>query len=169
MGYNRRRGPAGGCDLERESLRAPIRSRDDPTNPARIRIAQRAADGRSLLGSLAVTPVAAVRTRSGQGILRIRNGGENQVRRPEYHALGLCLPAGAALSPARQPRLTMRHWSNGGIRLPNHGQDFATLTIHLNSGLFGISRADQYPIDPTFKLGRSLLATNSDSEREPVP
>jgi len=65
--------------------------------------------------------------------------------------------------------LTMRHWSNGGIRLPNHGQDFATLTIHLNSGLFGISRADQYPIDPTFKLGRPLLATNSDSEREPVP
>ena len=23
--------------------------------------------------------------------------------------------------------LTMRHWSNAGIRLPNHGQDFATL------------------------------------------
>ncbi len=28
--------------------------------------------------------------------------------------------------------LTMRHWSNGGIRLPNHGQDFVTLTIRLN-------------------------------------
>jgi len=64
--------------------------------------------------------------------------------------------------------LTLRHWSNGGIRLPNHGQDFATLTIHLNSGLFGISRADQYPIDPTFNLGRSLLANHSGSEREPV-
>src|SRR5207249_1305927 len=38
--------------------------------------------------------------------------------------------------------LVMRHWSNGGIRLPNHGQDFATLTVHLNSGFFGISRAD---------------------------
>jgi len=24
--------------------------------------------------------------------------------------------------------VTIRHWSNGGIRLPNHGQDFATLT-----------------------------------------
>ncbi len=65
--------------------------------------------------------------------------------------------------------LTLRHWSNGGIRLPNHGQDFATLTIHLNSGLFGISRADQYPIDPTFKLGRSLLANHSSSERVSVP
>jgi len=52
--------------------------------------------------------------------------------------------------------LTMRHWSNGGIRLPNHGQDFATLTIRLNSGLFGISAADQYRLDPTFNLDRSL-------------
>lgn len=25
--------------------------------------------------------------------------------------------------------LTMRHWSNGGLKLPNHGQDFATLTF----------------------------------------
>ena len=24
--------------------------------------------------------------------------------------------------------LTVRHWSNAGIKLPNHGQDFATLT-----------------------------------------
>jgi len=24
--------------------------------------------------------------------------------------------------------LTIRHWSNAGIKLPNHGQDFATLT-----------------------------------------
>ncbi len=28
--------------------------------------------------------------------------------------------------------LAVRHWSNGGIRLPNHGQDFATLTVRLN-------------------------------------
>lgn len=27
---------------------------------------------------------------------------------------------------------TFRHWSNGGIRLPNHGQDFVTLTIRVN-------------------------------------
>jgi hypothetical protein len=57
--------------------------------------------------------------------------------------------------------LTMRHWSNGGMRLPNHGQDFATLTIRLNSGLFGISTADQYPVDPTSNLDRSLAVNDS--------
>jgi hypothetical protein len=65
--------------------------------------------------------------------------------------------------------LTMRHWSNGGIRLPNHGQDFATLTIRLNSGLFGISSADQYPVDPTFNLDRSLAANGSRPERGFLP
>jgi hypothetical protein len=65
--------------------------------------------------------------------------------------------------------LTMRHWSNGGIRLPNHGQDFATLTIHLNSGLFGVSHRDQYPVDPTFDMRRSLAANNSGSEKELLP
>jgi hypothetical protein len=39
--------------------------------------------------------------------------------------------------------LTFRHWSNGGIRLPNHGQDFVTLTVSLNSGLFGVDRSEQ--------------------------
>lgn len=39
--------------------------------------------------------------------------------------------------------LTMRHWSNGGIRLPNHGQDFATLTVRLNSALFAVDRREQ--------------------------
>lgn len=34
--------------------------------------------------------------------------------------------------------LTMRHWSNAGIRLPNHGQDFATLTVRLNPAWFGL-------------------------------
>jgi hypothetical protein len=29
--------------------------------------------------------------------------------------------------------LTVRHWSNAGIRLPNHGQDFVTFTIRLNT------------------------------------
>jgi Lipid A 3-O-deacylase (PagL) len=74
------------------------------------------------------------------------------------------LPGNRALG-----ELTMRHWSNAGIRLPNHGQDFATLTIHLNSGLFGLSKADQYPVDPTFNLGQSLVANNSGSERELLP
>jgi hypothetical protein len=36
--------------------------------------------------------------------------------------------------------LTIRHWSNGGVRLPNHGQDFATLTLHLDPGFFDLAR-----------------------------
>ena len=31
--------------------------------------------------------------------------------------------------------LAFRHWSNAGIRLPNHGQDFVTLTVRLNGFL----------------------------------
>jgi hypothetical protein len=65
--------------------------------------------------------------------------------------------------------VTMRHWSNGGLRLPNHGQDFATVTFHLNSGLFGVGRADQIQIDPSFNHDRSLLAANYDSEGERLP
>jgi len=65
--------------------------------------------------------------------------------------------------------LTLRHWSNGGIRLPNHGQDFATLTIRFNPGLFGISQTDQYPLEPTFNLDPSLAANSSDPERQLVP
>jgi len=42
--------------------------------------------------------------------------------------------------------LTFRHWSNAGIRLPNHGQDFMTLTVSLNSGLVGAERAQQSPV-----------------------
>ncbi len=65
--------------------------------------------------------------------------------------------------------LTMRHWSNGGIRLPNHGQDFVTLTVNLNSGLFGVSKADRFPVDPTFDVSQSLAANNSGPERELLP
>jgi hypothetical protein len=54
---------------------------------------------------------------------------------------------------------TMRHWSNAGIRLPNHGQDFATLTFRLNSGLFGVPRADQIRLDPSLKLDSVELAS----------
>ena len=46
--------------------------------------------------------------------------------------------------------LTMRHWSNAGIRLPNHGEDFVTLTFRVNSGLFGVPRAERIPLDPSF-------------------
>ena len=65
--------------------------------------------------------------------------------------------------------LTIRHWSNGGIRLPNHGQDFATLTVRLNSGLFGVGATNRHPIDPTFKLDRALAANSSGYERELLP
>ena len=61
--------------------------------------------------------------------------------------------------------LTLRHWSNAGIRLPNHGQDFATLTFRLNSGLFGVPRADLIPIDPS--LG--LAATNAGRDGGELP
>ena len=35
------------------------------------------------------------------------------------------------ITPARNLsfEIGMRHWSNGGLKLPNHGQDFATLTM----------------------------------------
>jgi hypothetical protein len=39
--------------------------------------------------------------------------------------------------------LTFRHWSNAGVRLPNHGQDFVTLTVRLNSGLVGVDKKEQ--------------------------
>jgi hypothetical protein len=45
------------------------------------------------------------------------------------------LPANPAIG-----EVILRHWSNGGIRLSSHGQDFATVTIRLNSGLFGAGK-----------------------------
>jgi hypothetical protein len=33
--------------------------------------------------------------------------------------------------------LVGRHWSNGGLKLPNHGQDFATLTFTVYPSLLG--------------------------------
>jgi hypothetical protein len=60
--------------------------------------------------------------------------------------------------------LTMRHWSDAGIRLPNHGQDFVTFTIRLNTGRFGIDRADQIQLEPAFQSRTTLLAKNLDAE-----
>jgi len=37
------------------------------------------------------------------------------------------------LADGRLAELAIRHWSNGGCRLPNHGQDFLTLTVQLNA------------------------------------
>ena len=65
--------------------------------------------------------------------------------------------------------VTMRHWSNGGIRLPNHGQDFATFTVRLNSGLFGLGRAEHNAINPSFDPDRSLTADATDFQGEPLP
>ena len=57
--------------------------------------------------------------------------------------------------------LTVRHWSNAGIRLPNHGQDFVALTIRLNSGRFGIDKASQIPLEPTFQSRNALRRSYS--------
>jgi len=54
--------------------------------------------------------------------------------------------------------LTFRHWSNGGIRLPNHGQDFVTLTVSLNSGLVGVDRTAQLAVDGAVDSNRALSA-----------
>jgi len=56
--------------------------------------------------------------------------------------------------------LTMRHWSNGGVRLPNHGQDFATLTFKINTGWVGVPRTDQIAAD----LPRALRSAQFASE-----
>jgi hypothetical protein len=63
--------------------------------------------------------------------------------------------------------VTMRHWSNGGIRLPNHGQDFATVTFRLNSGIFGIGKTDQSTPHQPFKIDRLLAANALESELLP--
>ena len=56
--------------------------------------------------------------------------------------------------------LTMRHWSNAGVRLPNHGQDFATLTFKINTGWVGVPRTDQIAAD----LPRALRSAQFASE-----
>jgi lipid A 3-O-deacylase PagL len=60
--------------------------------------------------------------------------------------------------------LTVRHWSNAGVRLPNHGQDFVTLTFRLNTGRFGVDKADQISLEPAFESTASLVARNFEAE-----
>ena len=62
--------------------------------------------------------------------------------------------------------LTFRHWSNGGIRLPNHGQDFVTLTVRLNSGLVGVDRTERLAVDGVANL-KALSADNADTVNLP--
>jgi hypothetical protein len=63
--------------------------------------------------------------------------------------------------------LTFRHWSNGGIRLPNHGQDFVTFTVSLNSGLFGVDRTDRIAVDGLDHAKGALSAYDADAARLP--
>lgn len=49
----------------------------------------------------------------------------------EQLGLRICPAVGATIE------LSLRHWSNAGLRLPNHGQDFATLTFAILPGTFG--------------------------------
>lgn len=65
--------------------------------------------------------------------------------------------------------LTLRHWSNAGIRLPNHGQDFATLTFRLNSGLFGVPRADVIRIDSSFDAASGAGSARGGFDGELLP
>jgi hypothetical protein len=65
--------------------------------------------------------------------------------------------------------LTMRHWSNAGIRLPNHGQDFATFTMRIDTGLAGIPRTDQISIDPRFSRESLRLANTYGSDQVLLP
>jgi len=73
--------------------------------------------------------------RSGKGICRIRVGGKNPLRRLSVtrwdfaSQLGLRFPA-----PHRAiGEGDHTHWSNVASAYRNHGQDFATLTVRLNS------------------------------------
>lgn len=65
--------------------------------------------------------------------------------------------------------LTLRHWSNAGIRLPNHGQDFATLTFRLNSDRFGVPRADMIAIGPALALERTAGGWRGSGDDESLP
>lgn len=60
--------------------------------------------------------------------------------------------------------LTVRHWSNAGIRLPNHGQDFVTLTVRLNTGRFGVDASDRIALDGAFQSRSTLLARTFDAD-----
>jgi hypothetical protein len=63
--------------------------------------------------------------------------------------------------------LTVRHWSNAGIRLPNHGQDFATLAVRLTWEDFGVDRADQITPNELVQSKAVLVAANYHIEGTP--
>jgi hypothetical protein len=43
-------------------------------------------------------------------------------------------------APGYSIEFVARHWSNAGLKLPNHGQDFATLVFSVYPGLIGHAR-----------------------------
>jgi hypothetical protein len=63
--------------------------------------------------------------------------------------------------------LTFRHWSNGGIRLPNHGQDFVTLTVSLNSGLVGVDRTERIAVDGLLSRNDAVSVNNAGAANLP--
>jgi Lipid A 3-O-deacylase (PagL) len=63
--------------------------------------------------------------------------------------------------------LTFRHWSNAGIRLPNHGQDFVTLTVRLNTGLFGPERSERMAADGLVDFRGAQSASNAGAANIP--
>jgi hypothetical protein len=64
--------------------------------------------------------------------------------------------------------LSMRHWSNAGIRLPNHGQDFATFTVQLNSGFFGVPQAERIRMEQ-FKQERAPAGSPYTAQADNLP
>ena len=50
---------------------------------------------------------------------------------------------------------------------PNHGRDFVTLTVRLNSGLVGIDGRDQVPVDQVVNLKGVLTADNAGAANLP--
>ena len=65
--------------------------------------------------------------------------------------------------------VTMRHWSNAGIQLPNHGQDFATVTVRLTPRVFGFREADEISIDPSLDMKKALAENTSVKEEALLP
>jgi hypothetical protein len=45
-----------------------------------------------------------------------------------------------------------------GVRLPNHGQDFVPFTVRLNTGRFGVDKADRISLTPAFESSAILGA-----------
>jgi hypothetical protein len=63
--------------------------------------------------------------------------------------------------------LTFRHWSDCGIRLPNHRRDFVKLTVRPNSGLVGVDRTAQITVDGLVDFKGALSANDAGAPKLP--